>query len=1148
MGNDQTLLYKDPSQPSAPARLVITTPDGRTIESALTGDELTLGRLDQNNIVVNIPAISRRHLRLRRQGNDYLLTVEPNVSNPVFVNGEQVQGPRLLKDGDKLSLGYIGDAMSVSAVYHAAKTAPPPARVVAPEPMAGADPQATRIEKAPASFSQPPKDPDITTVEPRPSLSSQPPPSPTPRDSGATMIGRLDSIQPSPAKRDPYATVIGQVPSGPTTPPQLVVTASGKAPTIHTLTTDRIRIGRNPDNDIVLDNRFVSRYHAEIERRAGAYYVIPAPTVGNPLVLDGAPVMEPTRLQHGAKLRIGGFEPGEMITIVYLSPDESSVAQGGQQTIEFSESKVLSIGRDKANDIVLNAPTISRVHAQVERIGQRYRVKDLGSGNGTFVNGQALRGETWVSPGDTLHIGPYRLQVGAEKITQLDETAGGVSVDAHELNKRVRKDLNLLQNISLAFQPREFIVVVGQSGGGKSTLLDAISGYRPATQGRVMVNDTIDVYKNFDTIRNNIGYVPQRDIIHMELTVFQALDYAAQLRMPADTTPQERHQRIDEVLEELDLSHRKDTQISELSGGQQKRVSIGVELLNKPGLFFLDEPTSGLDPGTETELMHLMRRLADQGRTVVLITHATKNVMLADRVVFLARGGYLAWFGPPEEALTYFDQYRSERERRTKPMEFDDIYSLLDRAEQGSAKDWAERYQKSEAYQKYIVRPLAQKAPAPTATTTKRSAPQPVSALRQFFILSARNIKILTRDRATLGLMLLAAPLMAALDFVLAFGVGRNPFGFKGGDFNDILVSLIVLSNNGILVGAISMARELVKEREIYKRERMVNLHLAPYIFSKLWFALLLGLYMGVCFTVIRYLAFDMPGTTAEFFYFLLTVFLMILAGMMIGLFTSALAPNQNSAQIIMVLFILPQIVLSGALVPLPEFVSGLASSHWAFQAAMAISGAGSDPARDTCWTDLTADERKDMSLDEKNEKCNCMGVNALRQESCNFPGIGDFYDEAIDVEDPVKPEDPGDQPAQPDLPPAPEAPENLQEPGALQAYFAALDNYNEEADRKNTDFKNKLSDYQDKVDDYKIDIEDYQDEVTELETDRATAVGSAESLIKRFWDDYGWTFVNQEDREVYMGVLIKTWIAQSMLILALFIGTIVAQRRWDVR
>jgi ABC-type multidrug transport system ATPase subunit len=117
----------------------------------------------------------------------------------------------------------------------------------------------------------------------------------------------------------------------------------------------------------------------------------------------------------------------------------------------------------------------------------------------------------------------------------------------------------------------------------------------------------------------------------MELTIYQALDYAAQWRMPSDTTKEEREKRVMEVLADLDLTHRKDVQISGLSGGQQKRVSIGVELLTKPGLFFLDEPTSGLDPGTETALMQLMRRLADQGRTIILITHATKNVMLADR-------------------------------------------------------------------------------------------------------------------------------------------------------------------------------------------------------------------------------------------------------------------------------------------------------------------------------------------------------------------------------------------------------------------------------------------------------------------------------------------------------------------------------------
>ncbi len=458
-------------------------------------------------------------------------------------------------------------------------------------------------------------------------------------------------------------------------------------------------------------------------------------------------------MSDGDTLRIGSLDPGMMVTMVYLAPGEAGQSSATRQ-IAFEGKNRLQIGRDPSNDVVLAAPTVSRYHALVERVGQRFRVHDLKSANGTFVNDQRIETEVWLQAGDTIRIGPQRFILGQDQLAQVQET-NGMQVEILGLNKWVRKDLNLLKDISLLFQPKEFIVVVGQSGGGKSTLLDAVAGFRPATHGRVLVND-IDIYRNFDAIRNEIGFVPQKDIIHMELTVYQALDYAARLRMPADTTSQERHQRIMEVLQDLDLVHRKDVQISGLSGGQQKRVSIGVELLTKPGLFFLDEPTSGLDPGTETALMHLMRRLADQGRTIVLITHATKNVMLADKVVFLARGGYIAWFGPPDQALQYFDQFRSERDRRARPMEFDEIYAILDDPARGKAEEWAKRYLQHQAYQEQIVRPLqalgrniGEAAPKglPAATgkapALKRQHNK-VSGLRQFAILSGRNIRILT--------------------------------------------------------------------------------------------------------------------------------------------------------------------------------------------------------------------------------------------------------------------------------------------------------------------------------------------------------------------------------------------------------------------
>jgi ABC-type multidrug transport system ATPase subunit len=273
------------------------------------------------------------------------------------------------------------------------------------------------------------------------------------------------------------------------------------------------------------------------------------------------------------------------------------------------------------------------------------------------------------------------------------------------LHKRVRSGIDLLQDISLRIRPRELVIVVGLSGAGKTSLLNALAGYHPATDGQVLV-DGADLYEHFDRFRPTIGFVPQRDIIHRDLTVYEALDYAARLRMPPETTPEGRRQRIEEVMADMDLTERRDVRVRSLSGGQQKRVSIGVELITSPQLFFLDEPTSGLDPGTETGVMQLLRRLADQGRTVILITHATKNVMLADKVLFMVRGGYIAWYGPPTEALTYFNRQRPELERDNGELEFDAIYSLLEDASRGTPQDWAERYQNDPAYQKYIAAPL----------------------------------------------------------------------------------------------------------------------------------------------------------------------------------------------------------------------------------------------------------------------------------------------------------------------------------------------------------------------------------------------------------------------------------------------------------
>lgn len=1066
----------------------------------LEHDAIVIGRQTGVDIQIDSPGVSRQHAQLSIE-QDQIMLSDLDSSNGTFVNGERLSGSRRLKSGDLIGLGraivleYQEDSPAVTA---------------------------TMIESESIQT-------NATQIE-----------GPQPIETNATLIG----VEPIDFQRS--------------SPPRLEIAIAGETRHNYTLIKDKISIGRAPDNQITIDSRIVSRYHAYLQRVENRYQLIVLPEAGNPVLLEGRPLEAPHLLKDGDILRIGSLDPGLMVSLTYLDPTQ--VPEITAAPIQFAEKTLIQIGRDSANDVILESPTVSRFHAQVERVGQRYRLRDLRSANGTFVNDQRVENEVWLQPQDEIRIGRHRFVMGTDVLDQFDETHG-LQVDAIGLNKWVRKDLNILQNISLAFKPREFIVVVGQSGGGKSTLVDAVAGYRPATHGLVLVNGT-NVYQHFDAIRNDIGYVPQRDIIHTELTVFQALDYAARLRMPRDATKNDRHKRIMQVLQDLDLLHRKDNPIHKLSGGQIKRVSIGVELLTEPGLFFLDEPTSGLDPGTETAFMHLMRRLADQGRTIVMITHATKNVMLADKVVFLARGGYLTWFGPPEEALTYFDQYRTDRERRTREMDFDQIYAVLDDSDKGSPQDWAKRFMESAAYQTYILSPLQsaqteisqaqltkspeKQKPVDPERSTKIPRKSRVSSWHQFWVLSARNLKILSRDRTSLVLMLIAPLAIAALDFVIAPLMGRAPFDTISGDASNGATTLFLLTVYCLLVGGFSQMREFVKEADIYKRERLVNLKIFPYVASKVWVALLLAFYQAAAFAIIRFLAFDLPLGWQEFILVYITITLAVMAGMMGGLLASALSPNSSSAPLLMILLIVPQIVLSGALAPVPENISAIASTRWAFESLIGITGMGSDVAADTCWQ-LAPELREAMSLEDKAaNNCRCMGTAIFTTGSCSFPGIGQYYKPEIDQAPPIEPAPLSDKPAEPEIPPAPEPPANQNDQVAMVQYLNALKAYQDDVTLIQEQYKSDMALYESKAEVYQAQIEDYQQARLTYESARGAAVQSAEGLIENISKEFGWAYVNKEDTAEFRSWLLKTWGAQVILIGVYFVLILFLIKRKD--
>jgi ABC-type multidrug transport system ATPase subunit len=816
-----------------------------------------------------------------------------------------------------------------------------------------------------------------------------------------------------------------------------------------------ITIGRAPDNGLCLsDDLSVSRYHAQVAWTANQFVITDVGSSDGTYV-NGVriPAQSPHRLNHGDQIRIGTqFElqflsetapvysappsvsppylsgpnqgpVGPQKTIIGLDPAPAAppIAFQGQQ-LNFQGRSEFSMGRDPANDMVIDHPSVSRFHAQIRLEGGNYTLYDLNSTNGTFVNGQQVWGNRRLVVNDNIRVGPTSLVFQLNQTLLRTNEEGNLRIDAIGINKQIRKDLNLLNNISLSILPREFVAIAGVSGGGKSTLVDSLNGFRPATSGTVLVNN-IDLYRNFNAYRTEIGYVPQKDIVHTELTVEQALDFAAQLRMPVDTTRAERKQRVDEVLRELGLTHRRDVPIYSLSGGQLKRVSIGVELLTKPSLFFLDEATSGLDPGTESELMQLLRELADQGRTILLITHATDNVMLCDQVIFMARGGNLAYFGPPQEALAYFGVKR-----------FNEIYRLVEN--ELSPEQWHQRYLQSPQYQTYVLQRQQGLDPQhrQSRAAPNKRLPVPgarvkrISGLGQFLILSKRNIAILMRDRIGLALMLAVAPMLGLLDFA---AWPKKLLARDGGNPSLTISMLFTMVLIAVMVGGLATMREIVKEIDIYRRERIIGLQILPYVMSKVWVAILLAFYQGIIFILFKALAVDIPKDSESLLGLFITMFLVTVGGMLMGLLGSAVSPNQSVAPMIVLVFIVPQILFGGGVLPVKtfgppgQFLNTLTLTKWPFESLVTITNFGTDVAEDPYWTeppkqcesepsakeisDCITKKREELK-DDTTKTFKCAGENVFK--TCSFPGILKFYKPEIDQEEPPAPEDPTNQEA----------------------------------------------------------------------------------------------------------------------------------------
>jgi ABC-type multidrug transport system ATPase subunit len=603
--------------------------------------------------------------------------------------------------------------------------------------------------------------------------------------------------------------------------------------------------------------------------------------------------------------------------------------------------QVTRIGRALENELVVSDLQVSRFHAEfTAHADGRFELHDLGSHNGTYVNGQQLpkNGRRYLGQNDTVGIGHSTFRLVGNQL-QEDIDTGAVTFSARHLTVQVNNgQLTILNDVSFGVPEKSLIGVIGPSGSGKSTLLRALTGYRPATYGEVLY-DHRNLYTHFAELRHRIGLVPQDDILHTALPVRQALRLAAQLRFPGDVAEAERNNRVEEVLAELKLSPHATKRISSLSGGQRKRVSVALELLTKPSLIFLDEPTSGLDPGMDRDVMQLLRGMADDGRTVLVVTHSVAELNLCDRVLVMAPGGGVAYFGPPDEALNFFG--------------YDGWADVFSAFENYRDFDWMGRWRSSQHYQMYAA---DLDAVQPQQAQPGYYQPMAMAAMghkaqswgSQVMTLMKRYAAVILADKGFLGLTVALPVVLGLVSAIIPsdYGLGYGPFNERvGGRNGDASIILLVIVVGMCFAGSANAVRELIKERVIYERERAVGLSRSAYLMSKVFVLGIVTVLQGAILCLIGFFPRDTPKEGVIFSgapYMEMTLVIMALGctSMMIGLVISSLVRTSEMTMPLLVMISVVQLVFTGALFAVHGTL-GVEQVAWLMPSRWALAGVG---------------------------------------------------------------------------------------------------------------------------------------------------------------------------------------------------------------
>lgn len=576
----------------------------------------------------------------------------------------------------------------------------------------------------------------------------------------------------------------------------------------------------------------------------------------------------------------------------------SSAKKGNDIQGLLATKKEVVIGRSSDCDLVLEDVLVSRRHARIQQKDGKVWIEDLNSSNGVYVNSKKITSKQAIGENDKVRIGLFSFSLSGTLLDLKKEYA----ISAKNISKVFSSGHTGLQPTTIQFPYREFVALMGPSGCGKSTLLKALNGDSPPTQGTIKLFD-LDLHDHFDLVKHIIGYVPQENIVHEELTVQESLFFAAKIRLPEDTSTKEIDDRINEVLSSLkiDTPTIRKTKIAKLSGGQKKRVSIAVELLTKPKILFLDEPTSPLDPETIEEFLSCIRQLCKEGTTVIMVTHKPEDLNYVDRVVFMGVNGHLSYDGLKDGLLKHYNKESLIH-----------LYALLSKKEE--AKLWYERWFSGNK----------ETATAFKKVELKRSS---ANVLHQTSWLIQRYFKIKVANPKNL-LLLLIQPIFIAILIALSFSTLIEDNELLGQQPKIGVMFLMAIA--AIWFGVSNSAKEIVGEKDVAQREFRVNVLLFPYLISKQLVLFLLSAVQTFIFLGILMLVY--PDLNNFFFLYGILLVLSICA-IQFGLMLSALTQTTEEVMSLLPIALMPQIILSGALQPIEStitmFLSYLTIGRW---------------------------------------------------------------------------------------------------------------------------------------------------------------------------------------------------------------------------